>query len=81
MGKKTIRAFLGAEEASSATLVRVVSAPPKRAFFMTTKQANLIALLNTFENLLEDTFDKLPPDLTQTIIEIENFVRNTKPKA
>lgn len=47
---------------------------------MTTKQANLIALLNTFETLLEDTFDKIPLDLKQTIIDIENYIRNTDSK-
>lgn len=46
---------------------------------MTKKQDNLIKLLSTLEKELENTF-VVPQDLTQTIIEIENFIRNTKPK-
>lgn len=49
-------------------------------FFMTTKQANLITLLNTLESLIEDTFGNIPQDLIQTLIDIENYIRNTDPK-
>lgn len=47
---------------------------------MTTKQANLITLLNTLESLIEDTFGNIPQDLIQTLIDIENYIRNTDPK-
>jgi hypothetical protein len=48
---------------------------------MTKKQLNLLTTLSTFQGLLENTFDNIPQDLFQTLDELRNFVKETKPKA
>lgn len=57
------------------------SATSQVVFFMTKKQLNLLTTLSTFQGLLENTFDNIPQDLFQTLDELRNFVKETKPKA
>ena len=47
---------------------------------MLAKQKALISLLNTFQELLNNTLEYTPPDLNSTLDEVKIYIKNSKIK-
>lgn len=46
---------------------------------MSAKQEQLLRIIKSFKDLLSETYTPIPYDLSDTIFDVEKFIKDTKP--